>query len=574
MPRTVDVVVLGNEGVDPAFVGFSERITLPEDLQGYRELWAHLEGIRPHDYNTWKAMMRLWSAGDWYFRLMFVLTAGRDTPNPYRGEPHFWHEVHIELARICQFEDLRNGLLVGSRGIGKSTHLTHNDDIGQKLLDPNHASVIFCHTKEAAQKHLNVHKLELETNSLLKELWSDRFYWDPQKESSDWGLSCGLSIKRSSSRQETSFAAHAFALKLPVGIHPDKRYYDDFEVEEFVRSDEAIAHIEAQYVASQNLASAMRGKAHTGTYYHPAGPLRRLEKEFGMHVFLFPCEDVNDQPENRDEAGPMGGRPINGYTRDECFQIIDDKGGVSNPRAKRDYGMQNLCDPLAGESVRLNVAWIQTYQEDIMEIARCSSIYICQDPSPGMNDPTFTWVWALHPNQNYYWIDGWRKRVTPGKRLAETYFTIMRWQLNGDLKQIRIESFGQGDYCEAQRDYNHQNGIFTKIVKCADPKLSKREREFERWEPPLREGRIYFPDRMMREDQDGNMIDLVEVVKTDELSEWPKPRSDHGMDAGGLLWAREKLVGSLEWPSGERYTVTEDQMIEPTDVDFMAAGIY
>ena len=98
MPRRVDVIVAPNTGVDPSYEGFREIIYLPDDLQGYAELWRAIEQVRTEEpYPVWKAAMRLWSAGDWYFRLMFVMSAGRDAFNTFRNEPHFWHPVHIEL---------------------------------------------------------------------------------------------------------------------------------------------------------------------------------------------------------------------------------------------------------------------------------------------------------------------------------------------------------------------------------------------------------------------------------------------------------------------------------------------
>jgi hypothetical protein len=184
MPREHLVVVADNLAVHPSYEGFRGTIWLPDTLQQYAELWRTIEALRsrgPSGYAEWRAMMRLWSAGDHFFRLVFVLTAGRDAWSPYRGEAHFWHPTHIDIARWCQFGDHDASYLVASRGLGKSTHLTLNDDIGQKLLNPNHASVTFSHTREFAEKHLGIKMEELRKNDLLKELWNDRFFEDPDE---------------------------------------------------------------------------------------------------------------------------------------------------------------------------------------------------------------------------------------------------------------------------------------------------------------------------------------------------------------------------------------------------------
>jgi hypothetical protein len=574
MPREHVVRVLSNEAVHEDYKGLTATIWLPDDLQGYAELWRTIEAVRARGadgYHEWKALMRLWSAGDWFFRLIFVLTAGRDAFNPFRQEPHFWHPAHLEIARWCQFGDHDNTYLVASRGLGKSTHLTLNDDIGKKILDPNHASVTFSHTREFAQKHMAIKMEELRKNALLKELWDDRFFDDPDEDAPLFSLKDGINIKRSSTRMEPSFSAHAFESALPVGSHYDKRYYDDIEVDATVESDERMDKVEGRYVSSQDLSSGQREKAVTGTYYHPNGPMRRLETKYGMTPKVWACEDPTRKPEQIEHAGPMGGTPINGFTVAELAKIIKDKGGKSSVLAMRSYGRQNLCDPLAGEASRLDKDFIRYYELDALEIGRRCYIYITQDPSPGLHDPTWTWVWGLHPDGNYYWLDGWRGRMTPARRLAETYLTGLKWSGIGHLVQYRIESFGQGGYAEAQAEYNASMDFNVEVLKVADNKVTKREREYLAWQPPLSEGKLRFPRHMVRPDHDGQPIDLVAYFFDSEFSRYPQPDTDDGLDGGGLLWAREQVAPPLEWPVAREQRVYQD--LRRQEGGHMARGI-
>ena len=568
MPRTVDVAVADNYAVSPAYHGFKARITLPDTLQGYAELWRTIEAIRARAatekgaYDDWKAMMRLWSAGCWFFRLMFLLMAGRDakrwapkgTP-PDQLKPHFWHPSQVEIARWVQFADHSTEFLIASRGIGKSTQLTLNDPIGRCLLDPNVGTVTFSHTREFALKHQGAKLAELRHNDLLKEVWDDRFFADPDEDAPLFSLKDGINCKRATARMEATFAAYAFVDGLPVGMHFDDRYYDDIEVDKTVEepsSEEKIEKVIDRYTSSQDLASGARRKHVTGTYYSPVGPMKRLESHFGMTPRLWPSEDLDARPPAR-EAGPGGGLPLHGFTAEELWFIVNEKGGAANAKTMRSYARQQLCDPLAGEIARLNKADVRYYDASrVLEIGRQCNVYICQDPSPGINDPTWTFVWGLHPDGNYYWLDGFRARYTPARRKAETYLLGLKWNGVSNLIEFRVESFGNTTYAEEQSEYNALQGLNIPVVRIADNTARKRDREYEALQPPLDGGLLRFPESMERPDETGTNLNLVGYFLDFELGLYPQPATDDGLDAAGLLWARAGLAEPLQWPQPPR----------------------
>jgi hypothetical protein len=279
--------------------------------------------------------------------------------------------------------------------------------------------------------------------------------------------------------------------------------------------------------------------------------MRRLETKYGMTPKVWArARTPPGSPERIEHAGPMGGTPINGFTVAELAKIVKDKGGKSSVLAMRSYGRQNLCDPLSGEAARFNLGMIGTYEGNALEIGRRCNLYITADPSPGSGeDPTWAFVWGLHPDHFYYWLDGFRARYSPGRRLAELYLLGLKWNGVGNLIQYRIETFGQSGYAEAQAEYNLERGFNVEILKVADTKTTKRDREYLAWQPPISEGRLRFPGRMMREDENGNAIDLVRYLLDRELGQYPQPPTDDGLDGGGLLWAREQIAPPLEWPS-------------------------
>jgi hypothetical protein len=561
--RQVDVNVLGDEG-------FRETIWLPTELQQYRELWTLIEETKQRSFDEWRALMRLWSAGDLFFLLLFVLSPGTQAWDIYRNEPHFWHPLQLRYAREIQFNS-HMWVDICAREFGKSTWKTFGRNLWTKLSNPNLASCIFSNTREKAQKHLGRIGDECRANELLKTVWRDRFYWDPNDAKTTWSLDKGFCIKRPSARPEQTFEAHAFITKLPTGMHYNELYHDDIEEEEAVRSEESMANIETKFTSSLDLTVQGFYVSPTGTYYHPNAMMRKLHMELGYTLRKIPGEDLEDKPEDKTEAGPLGGRPIF-FTRESLFARINAKGGPKNPKARRNHSLQMCCNPLAGDShAKLKKGYIRYYEEPPLEIGRDCHIVACIDTSPGANDPTFCWIWGLTRDRKFLWLDGFRKRLPPSRRQMEIYIICKMWEGIGELVEIRMENHGQSEVDLTQETFNNARGLHTPIVGCHDNRPTsdpmgftgknggKREREFERWEPHLRGGKVWFPRHgIMTEDHEGDPFNLMEYFLDFELDNFPKPTHDDGLDAGSLIWEPSDIAGPLPWPARAKRPWEED----------------
>lgn len=566
----------------------AEEIELPDTLEEYTDLWRVLESERLAGHlETWKALMRIWSLGDGYFRLRFVMSAGRDAWNKYRNEPHFWHPAHLDLARRIQFEGTDNAVLIGARTFGKSTHFI-NDDIGNKLRDPNHASMWFSLTRELAAKKLRSLQREMETNKLLSAIWPDRFWAsaDERPPSVSWSIRDGLSIKRTTTRPEQSCEAHAFEKALPTGSHPDKRYYDDIEADVAAESPEVQRTIEERWVSSQNLHSTENHRATTGTYYGAQGMMLKLSTVYGLKTWLYPGENLDRLPESEEEAGPFKGAPDNGFTKEELWQCLADAGGAhreedeegnlgpwkrrSNRVADRDYSLQIACNPTAGETAKLKWRDIRRYtHEDFLRVRRRSTAVLCVDPSNGVNDPSLIWVWLLTPERNFFWVDAEMRVIPPSERRELIFQLSTKWSSIAARFQRRIEQFGPSEGYSSQLEYEKQFGVSFQTLKCSDVRKSKTERILARWEPNTSAGTVFFPVEMVRRDEHGNQVDLVDYFKRFEWDPFPRCRTDNMLDAGGLLWEDPERVGSLPWPPrlAKRRQASDDS------VSYASAGI-
>lgn len=561
------------------------QVDLPGTLQEYAELWASIQGqLQSGQLETFRALIRLWTAADQYFLLRHVMSAGRDAWDRYRHEPHFQHPVHIELARRIQFDsNMNDTVLIGARALGKSSHFD-SDDIRTVLVNPNHATYYFSLTKLLAQKHLSIIQQELDTNAMLKECWPDRFWRDTDERLSTdsgkvpWSEAAGLRIKRTTTRPEQTFEAHSFEYALPTGMHPDRRRYDDIEAERQVSSELTAETIEARWVSSQDLTSSLRGRRVTGTYYSPSAMMVKLHTEYGLTPAVYPGEDTKD-PVPPEEAGPMGGRPVNGFTREHLWDRLKDKGGAefvdgkwrrtTNQRAMIDYGRQTACDPQAGEATKLDWRWIagvageRFYDGDGLQYAKLGTVVLCADCSTGAYDPTWIWAWLLTPDKEFWWIDGERRVVDPLARRQLLHDVAQRLiNYGAELVQLRLEQFGQATYVQDQETFWATMPSFPapQVVKCNDnmraEKVGRGEgkiwRNYERWQPHCAAGKVRFPRQMIRIDERGVPVDLVAYFKQFEFEMFPKSRTDNGLDAGALIWEKEERVGALPWPK-DRY---------------------
>lgn len=572
-----------------------QEIVLPRTIDQYHELWQHIDSFRETDQGTYQALLRCWTAGDGYFLLRFVMSAGRNAWNHFRHEPHFDDPAHIQLARIIQFDPaMDDTVLVGARGLGKSSHFDA-DDLRQLLLDPMYCILFFSLTKQLAEQHAALLGEEMEKNELLKFAWPDRFWASEQERKGQssmvpWSASQGYNIKRPFTRLEKSIEAASFEYALPTGKHPDRRRYDDIEADRSVRSELTQDTLEERWTSSQHLTSSRRCRRVTGTYYHPNALMVRLSLELGMKVAKFPGEDT-DRPAPPEHAGPLGGTPSNGFTREELWRTLEQMGGAekdedgnwrktSNARALTDYGRQVGCDPLAGEAAKLDWRWLRVYDGDGSRFAREVSVVVCADCSKGAKDPTAIWVWGLTPDKTFIWLDAELRVVDPKARRELLHEVCQRWvNLGAKVEQLRLEQFGQAQYVEDQQEYWNERPAFPapRIIKCNDNRSpgkgeGKTWSIYERWQPQASCGKVLIPKEMWRTDERGVPINIVEFFKTHEWQMFPKGK-DNLFDAGKLIWEDKKRVGELPWPKA--YGGMLDMLNQPRQkqVNSQSAGI-
>lgn len=518
------------------------EIELPTEVDEYREIDSLMESYSRRSQSLWHEAMR-WMAKNDLFYLATRIGTTRGLVNRTNGKPIFNRQFILDRCRELEVAE-HNVPDVWGRGMGKSTLKTKYRSIQLALNDPNSATCIFSYQRNAAMAHLRSIRDELTMNDLLKMLFEDVLFWDPDAPgqgggAKTWSLKDGLVVRRSSSRTEGTFEAHVLS-KLPTGRHYDRLVWDDIEDDQAVSSEEQIEKLHRQFGQSANLKSISGGepvRSITGTFYHSKGIMATLVRKNPEKARLYPGEDLSKKGD-----GPMGGTPIY-YSVTELDQWYSD---INDPRI---YSMQIACDYKAGEHQTLDVEKLLVYPADPLDFGRGCYTYICVDPSLGRGDPACIWVWGTTPDRRFAWLDVVCKRLAPSQRMEEIWRVASKWSdVSLGVMEIRIEEFAQADYCQPQQEYNARLGMGIPVTKCCDPTKSKIDRIFERWQPHLDASRILVPERMITTDEEGKSFDAVDYFKTFELGEMPKPHTDNYLDAGSLIWEPPKKSGVLKIP--------------------------
>jgi hypothetical protein len=540
----------------------------PETLEGYAELRRWLLGLKKADrISDWADAMRWYCLHDLFFLLNDVLSDGKQ-PNQETGAPLFFHQFYLDWCRQIEWQtENGGGFDASARRIGKSTLRTKASNIQRMLRYPDSAGCLFSYQRRAAKKHIRALKLELETNDLLKTLFDDVLFEDPitaaRNAETVWSIEDGLCVKRKVIRRELSMEYNAFMDGTPTGGGYDRLDFDDVEDHKALNTEDQLEKLHKSYDSAVNLLTpnilSRPVLMFTNTFYSKTGLAWRVYEQYKdepKKVNKVPAEDLDAEGD-----GPLGGAPNYPFTAERLNRIYKEQ------RDKREYSIQYCCDFRAGEDRTFENHWLQRYEEAPEVIGRGRNIYICIDPSRGITDPMAIWVWGLGADRKAVWLDVSLKRLDPAlpEFYDEIFMMVAKWSnLGRRVIEIRVENFGQNLWHSLIARELERRGLYgIRVIPCADNvrtrKFSsgKRDREFERWALPAKQGEVMIPKPvseegagLMRRDEKGVIRDIVQVFLDDEWNEFPKCVSDNLLDAGSLLWEPEDKMGApLQFPA-------------------------
>lgn len=299
------------------------RLELRTDVQYKNKYMLVQKRIDEGIYPPW-AWRDLFMTDSWFF-LYFILgpTVGLDRIN------------HPFLINVCwDLDDGKqtNTLDIWGREHFKTTIISTVRPIMKALQNPEERIGIFSYARPAAIKILVGIKWILEQNELLKSLFDDVLWQDPQKEAPKWSEEGGLILKRKSVAREATFEAWGLLEGMPTGRHFSGRVYDDIETADSCTTPEQMQKLKDMFFLSANLGQDGGWQWVTGTPYHYNGLLMHLKNlkdpVTGNNVY-----EVREKPSV--EPREFNGKPV--FLSEERIKILR--------MDRRTFSAQHLLDP-------------------------------------------------------------------------------------------------------------------------------------------------------------------------------------------------------------------------------------
>lgn len=460
-----------------------------------------------------KSRTRNLACNDLYFLLRYVL-GRRDVEKQWL----------FERCREIQTEP--DGCLdLWSREHYKSTIITYALTIQDILNDPNCTIGIFSHTRPIAKGFLRQIKREFESNNLLRELFDDILWENPQRDAPKWSEDDGIIVNRSANPKEATIEAWGLVDGMPTSKHFGTLVYDDVVTDKSVTTPEMIKKTTDAWALSLSLGAHGGRRRTIGTRYHFNDTYRTMIERKAVKLRVHPAT----------HNGEMDGRPVF-LTQAQLEQKRREMGPYI-------FGCQMLQNPIADKSMGFDREWIRRWDgENISGL----NLYIVVDPASkkkGTSDYTTMQVIGLGPDQNYYWVAGIRDRMS----LTERGRTLMRLHREYQPLAVGYEEYGlQADiefveYLQEQENYRFD-------ITPLGGSISKNER-IRRLVPIMEGGRWYMPSKHRYTTIEGTVVDVVQAFTDDELVPFPVGEHDDLIDGASRI-VEEDLGAVFPSPMG------------------------
>ncbi|MGL4640427.1 MAG: hypothetical protein ACRCVX_11965, partial [Shewanella sp.] len=401
---------------------------------------------------------------------------------------------------------------------------SHGDEPLSKWQGREVTIGIFSHTRPNAKGFLQQIKRECESNQVLREIFDDVLWSNPQKQSPKWSEDEGLIFKRKSNPKEATVEAWGVVDGQPTGKHFYILVYDDVVTKESVTTPEMIAKTTDSLALSYNLGAEGGFRRGIGTRYHFNDSYKTVIDRGTLKPRIYAATD----------NGAIDGNPV--LLTDERLQ-----------EKRRDMGAyvfscQMMQNPVADSSQGFDRSWLRHYKNASSE---GMTRYLLVDPANGKkknNDYTAAAVVGLGQDKNYYLLDLVRDRLNLTERTA----MVMRLHRKWKPYKTRYEKYGlQSDVEHIKTVMDAQTYRFN--IDEVGGGLSKIDR-IRKLIPVFESGTFYLPERLSYTNYEGQTRDLIHDFIEEEYTAFPVPVHDDMLDVlarifsddDPLVWPQEK----------------------------------
>ena len=422
----------------------------------------------------------------------------------------------------------------------KSLIITCASTLWELLKDPNETYCIVSYNITTATAFLGTIKSWCETKDLIREVWSDRIWADPQKgyvtnpdgtrKSFAWKQN-QIELIRTRDSKEKSVEVSGIEGGLKTGGHYSRIIFDDAETPDTVRTAEGIQSAYEACRMSTNIGQTDNlNMCFIGTFYAKDDLYVRLIKDgFFSEAIIQPCYDWRTQ------------EPIL-YTQ----EVIEEKLRKMGIEA---FVTQMLCDPSLSSSSAFKSEWWQKWEPSNLTGL---NIYFVVDPAGNKqnkgNDNTCIVVVGIDALENFMVIDIVRDKLNADSKFTTLVTLYNRYMPIGVYYE---EESMQSDIALIQKQMAQVNMRFP-IMPYSMKKYGSKENRIKQLSAPLMNGKWYFPQHCYHSNWKGESEDMITSLYREEYLGFPVVTHDDGLDVLATIYIMF-INGTILAPKGRGY---------------------
>lgn len=463
---------------------------LDDRIRLYRDLFGEA-GAKGEDHV--RELKRRLALSDLFYLLVSVLKR-KDMIHPW------------VMARCDEVQASPDGNLdLWAREHFKSSIITFGLTVQDILRDPETTVGIFSHTRPMAKDFLRPIKNEFERNEELKGLFPDVLYADPHKHSPKWSEDDGITVIRKGNPKERTVEAWGLIDGMPTGKHFRVLIYDDVIDKKAVTNPEMITKATVAWEHSLALGAVGGAVRYIGTRYHTNDTYAEMMRRGAAVPRVYPAT----------ADGTMDGEPVL-MSRAELAKRRRNWGAYT-------YAAQMLQDPTADKKQGFLADWLRYADSDG---AGMNKYLICDPASEKKKDSDYTsmGVIGLGADHNYYLLDAIRDRLNLKERADALFSLHRRWRPNG----VGYEKYGMQCDLEYIKERQDATNYRFQVIPLGG-QMAKNDR-IRRMIPIFEDGRFYLPEKLLKTDYEGRLVDLVQAFIEEEFKAFPVGLHDDMFD--------------------------------------------
>lgn len=486
----------------------------------YDAILKDLSLMRVNNEDAWLEALNTLCSEDFFMFCLLILEL--PVNNPYL------------LARCYEIQDneTTSSLWLWFRDGFKSTLVTYARTLWRYTRVPSNRVALFSNSRLLIKPRFKQLKNTMEKNMLLKRVWPDVFYMNPDKDAPTWTIDDGLFLKQNS-MPWPSLSAFGLIDAMPTGGHYNEKVIDDLVDLKNIGTKFMMMKVLEAYRMADNLGSGENTIENIiGTRYKFKDLYEHIMNT-GLHRTSIIAGEVDD-----DGKPKYGGTPI--YYSKEYY----DKKKIKQAGT---YWPQILMSPQERGDAIFKKDHLKFYNE----LPDKLFYYIIGEPAsdpalalhPEDIDYTALMLIATAPGERIYIVDMVRDKIG----VKDKWDIIKDWHTRYEITGFAYEEYANQKDREFFNIKMQEERFYIDITPLRKDKSSKESRIMNLCET-FASGKIFLPRNLYRMTRFSGMIDVVDVFIKDEYEVYPNGNHDDALDCLAKIHDEDlKLI----YPEGE-----------------------